>query len=86
MKKIHLLVIASFLLIFINQNVNAGDDGVHSHHVAVFGGATTNFHADHTDGTLGLDYEFRIPALDHLFGTGVFGGCDQVYHFFIGFS
>lgn len=50
-----------------------GHDAVHRHHAAIFVGATTNLSADHTDPTVGADYEYRLPAWGNRLGLAAFG-------------
>ena len=60
-----------------NHSEESHDDGksneihdFHKHHIAFFGGMTTNF--EHQDNllTVGLDYEYRLPFAHHKFGIG----------------
>lgn len=46
---------------------------VHSHHLAIFSGATNNIDAEHTDFTLGAEYEYRLPIWQNRLGIGVIG-------------
>ena len=56
-----------------NRTSYSGGHHVHSHHLALFGGATTNLEVKHTDPTAGIDYEFRLPFWDNVIGIGIFG-------------
>ena len=42
----------------------------HKHHIALFGGMTTNFTPQDNLLTVGLDYEYRLPFVHHKFGIG----------------
>lgn len=46
---------------------------VHSHHLVVFTGATSNLEAKHTDFSLGIDYEYRLPVWHNKLGIGLLG-------------
>ena len=50
----------------------AGHETMHRHHAGVFGGATTNLAADHTDTTVGIDYEYRLPLWHDRIGIAAF--------------
>ncbi len=45
----------------------------HPHHLAVLAGMTTNLTADHTDPTVGIDYEYKPAAWHGGVGIAVFG-------------
>jgi len=78
-----------FLAISIILNVNAYADDhhntgatydateeehhTHSNHLAIFSGLTSNMKHEHTDFSLGLDYEYRLPMWHDLIGIGLFG-------------
>lgn len=64
--KIWIIIIC--LIMLANISIIAG--GGKNHHIALFGGATTNFHLEHTDVTIGLDYEYHAS---HRFGVGIIG-------------
>ena len=76
-------VIMVFLLMFAIQSKSqhhpqhntphADLHAVHNHHFSVFGGLTSNLHAEHTDFSIGADYEFRLPSLNHKLGIGLLG-------------
>lgn len=53
---------------------------IHHNHLAVFGGSTTNFYAEHTDFTLGFDYERRFEYADGLVGIGLIGDFVMAEH------
>lgn len=53
-------------------SMSAAGDAAHHSHVAVFGGATTNLTADHTDPTLGIEYEYKPAAWHGKAGVGAF--------------
>lgn len=53
---------------------------VHRHHAGVFVGATTNLAADHTDPTVGLDYEYRLPVWHDRIGLAAFGEFTSAAH------
>lgn len=61
MKKIAITLI----VLGLNLTLSAGD---HKHHAGVFLGMTNNTHLEHTDFTIGADYEYRISKM---FGGGV---------------
>ena len=42
----------------------------HEHHLALFGGMTTNFTHHDNFLTIGLDYEYRLPFVNNKFGIG----------------
>ncbi|MFN2448097.1 MAG: hypothetical protein ABR606_21245 [Vicinamibacterales bacterium] len=48
------------------------EDESHPHHVAVLVGATTNLTADHTDPTVGIDYEYKPQAWHGKAGLAAF--------------
>lgn len=56
----------------------AGGHHAHNNHVGLFVGATTN--AGKTAATIGLDYEYRLAAMDRLFGIGVMADLAQFEH------
>ncbi len=71
-------------MIFMNINLLAGEhenseEAEHNeehhgnHHLAAFLGLTSNFEEEETNFSAGLDYEFRLPFADRLFGIGLFG-------------
>lgn len=43
---------------------------VHKHHIALFGGITTNLTHEVNLLTFGLDYEYRLPFIHNKFGVG----------------
>lgn len=51
----------------------AAEEEAHPHHVAVLVGATTNLTADHTDPTVGIDYEYKPAAWRGKTGIAAFG-------------
>ena len=63
MKKITLSLIA--IMLAFNFSFAGGGK---KHHFGVFVGPTSNFHTEHTDFTLGADYEFHV---NKYFGVGV---------------
>lgn len=46
---------------------------VYSHHLAVFAGAVSNLEAEHTDFSLGIDCEYRLPLWHNRIGVGLLG-------------
>lgn len=52
------------------EEVELSEDHFSVYHAGIFLGATTNLEHDATDFTLGLDYEYRLPYIDYLFGVG----------------
>jgi hypothetical protein len=52
---------------------NEDSHHVHSNHIAIFAGLTSNLEHEHTDFSLGLDYEHRLPRWHNLLGIGIFG-------------
>lgn len=74
MKKI-IIIIAIILLspIISIADENNDDHHVHHNHLAVFSGLTSNLEYKHTDLSIGLDYEYRLPVWHNLFGVGLFG-------------
>ena len=55
------------------EHVPDADHAVHRHHGGIFLGATTNLSADHTDPTVGIDYEYRLPVWHNRIGVAAFG-------------
>ena len=43
---------------------------VHKHHIALFGGITTNLTHEVNLLTFGVDYEYRLPFVHNKFGVG----------------
>lgn len=56
----------------VNHYKDGDEHHSHPHHIAVFGGLTTNLELKHTDPTFGIDYEFRLPMWNEIMGVGVF--------------
>lgn len=48
-----------------------GDHHVYKHHLALFGGMTTNLTHEVDMPTFGLDYEYRLPFAHQKFGIGL---------------
>jgi hypothetical protein len=45
----------------------------HRNHIAIFSGLSTNMEHEHTDFSLGFDYEYRLPLWHDIIGIGIFG-------------
>lgn len=74
MKKLIILIAISILSsqIFLAKE-NSDNHYVHHNHLAIFSGLTSNLEYKHTDLSVGLDYEYRIPLWDNILGIGLFG-------------
>ena len=54
------------------ENEHHDDDKhYHTQHAAVFAGVTINLHTEENSPTLGADWEYRLPLLDHGMGLGM---------------
>ena len=47
------------------------DKHYHTQHAAVFAGVTINLHTEENSPTLGADWEYRLPLLNHGMGFGM---------------
>jgi hypothetical protein len=72
--KFSLISMLTFLLFGTNLNVksNIENANLNNNHFATFLGITTNTFNRNSDFTLGLDYEYILPALNHTLGFGLF--------------
>lgn len=78
-------VFIQVLLVIITTGVLAEEHGAkpqlvegiehihHSHHAGIFLGVTSNLETEHNDFSIGIDYEYRLPVLQRIFGIGVMG-------------
>ncbi|MFC2130534.1 hypothetical protein ACFLSQ_03790 [Bacteroidota bacterium] len=53
------------------EEQHGNDSYVSTCHAGIFIGATTNIKHESTDFTIGLDYEYRMPYVNNLFGIGL---------------
>ncbi len=78
MKKVKILVsLVLTLTLSFTANAQEGersskDDELAFYHASIFIGASSNLSESSTDLALGLDYEYRLPFVDYMFGTGFF--------------
>lgn len=79
MKSLNIFYIIFFVFILsitFNSDLfsksNENEHKVYNHHLGTFLGITTNTNNRNSDFTMGLEYEYKLPALEHVLGFGLF--------------
>ena len=73
-KKVVIYIVCHLIFVSLSIASHHDDTSHHAHHtqhVALFAGLTFNLHTEENSPTIGADWEYRLPILDHKVGVGL---------------